>query len=409
MQLCNVKTRAMDRVLKDFQKLIALMFLPQFAHHRASIRPSSTMADNPILNLVNRRSNSAPTPTWQDQDIELTIKSSAMVTKDDLAGECFDFNHDPILPIAPNWSFNSLEPSKSSPRNQFLMESFKSSLYYLQLPPSQAIDNLPRKDRLSVERKQIQEQHRKSHGDKKLLLRRQQLMREAEEAQDQEPTKVSPFNALPHFEYLEIAENVGVELPEELAALAAMNLSKEVPNETSEDIDNDGSRDSSPETFGSLYDSTEDIRAAAAGMLDQLEDDPAEEPYSGHPNDGFSPPDPPYMPPSNYQATRSQPAPPPNLDNLLCNYVTCPVVESHTEGPYFHNGELGDQNHPHFKGSNPPPHVWEAYARVMDGSDLWMDQEMVDSFWAWHVPPFYDMSEKKVEEKQVEDQEMGDG
>ena len=51
-------------------------------------------------------------------------------------------------------------------------------------------------------------------------------------------------------------------------------------------------------------------------------------------------------------------------------------------------GELGDQDHPYFKGSNPPPFVWEAYNRWISGVSTRDDDEVVGGFWAWHVPPF---------------------
>ncbi len=74
--------------------------------------------------------------------------------------------------------------------------------------------------------KQQQEQHRAEHRQRKLMLRRRRLMRETEEAQDAEPEKVNPFNALPFFEYLELSADVEVELPSELVGFGSMDLSE---------------------------------------------------------------------------------------------------------------------------------------------------------------------------------------
>ena len=152
-------------------------------------------------------------------------------------------------------------------------------------------------DRSQRERKEKQERHREQHREKKQMLRRRRVIREAQEAQDHEPTTMSPFNALPHFEFLEVSEDIAVDLPPEIAGFGALDLSA-------------APRQSSSET-----------------PIGESE----------------------------------------HLDNLLCCYVTCPIDHIHSEGFYFYEGELGDQNHPYFKGSNPPPHVWEAYEKMIQG------------------------------------------
>ena len=50
--------------------------------------------------------------------------------------------------------------------------------------------------------RQSVEQHRAEHHEKKQRLRRHRLAHEADQIQDAEPMHISPFNALPHFEYL---------------------------------------------------------------------------------------------------------------------------------------------------------------------------------------------------------------
>ena len=75
-------------------------------------------------------------------------------------------------------------------------------------------------------------------------------------------------------------------------------------------------------------------------------------------------------------------------DNLPCYQITCPIDIPHNEGPYYHNGVLGDQDHPKFCGSTPPESVWEAYWRELAGCGTRSDEDVVDFFVLWHVPPF---------------------
>ena len=325
-------------------------------------------------------------PALQDQgserarrNIDTTKEKKDAIT---LMGEEIDFNNDPILPLSPGGTFGSPDPSTRNPREKALEQSFKYSLDSFKHKQNQFLTG----------RNHSQEQDREDRRYKKLMLRRRRLLRETEKAQDQEPVRVDSSNALPHFEYLDICGDVEVALPKELEGFGAMDLSNEAPNPDSPGRGSNDSRDSATSAFASLYDvSTEDISDAAARMLDQLEEDQANEPTEPLPD------------------LSSLPFPPPRtLDNLICHYITCPVDECHTEGPYFHNGELGDQDHPYFKGSNPPPHVWDAYNRVIEGSSRLLDDEIVTNFWAWHVPPFYTIPEKP-EAEVAEDQDMKDG
>ena len=73
--------------------------------------------------------------------------------------------------------------------------------------------------------RQSVEQRRAEHGEKKQKLRRRRLVLDAEKIQDQEPMHVSPFNALPHFEYLEIAQAVETDLPPALIRFGSLGLS----------------------------------------------------------------------------------------------------------------------------------------------------------------------------------------
>lgn len=75
-------------------------------------------------------------------------------------------------------------------------------------------------------------------------------------------------------------------------------------------------------------------------------------------------------------------------NNAICVFATCPVEEWHDEGPYYHNGVMGDQSHHYFKGSNPPPHVWAAFGRVQSNRGSTEDDEVVSAFWACHVYPY---------------------
>jgi len=293
-----------------------------------------------------------------------------------------------------------------------------------------------RRDRV----KQQQEQHRAEHRQRKLMLRRRRLMRETDETQDAEPEKVNPFNALPSFEYLELAADVEVELPSELVGFGSMDLS-EADASPLWSLD-----DFNAENLGDGVAVSDDLEVvdAAARMLEQINELPL-----GGLDLGATPPTPDFdadiVSPEirselastlmcgasleEQQSQRSEASPPgiasayrfstpvpidsivgptsdtaasefsrvhvqssilPNAmrDNFLCHYATCPVTEMHCEGPYYYKGRLGDQNHNYFKGSNPPPCVWEAYDKVVRGISSGEEDEMVTGFWAWHVPPF---------------------
>lgn len=296
-----------------------------------------------------------------------------------------------------------------------------------------------RRDRV----KQQQEQHRAEHLEKKKMLRRRRLMRETDETQDAEPEKVNPFNALPCFEYLELSADIEVDLPSELVGFGTMDLSEA---ETSPLWSVD---EFNAENLADGLAVSDDLEVvdAAARMLDQINALPlggldlgATPPPPDFDADGVSPeirselastlmfgasPKDTLLPPSptreasspaiasayrlsmpvpidslvgltsdtaasEFSRVRVQSPILPNAmrDNFLCHYATCPVREMHCEGPYYHKGRLGEQAHKYFKGSNPPPSVWEAYEKVVRGLSSWEEDEMVTGFWAWHVPPF---------------------
>ena len=81
-------------------------------------------------------------------------------------------------------------------------------------------------------------------------------------------------------------------------------------------------------------------------------------------------------------------------EDLACNGITCPIHEPHAVGPWYHKNDegepiLGDPSHPVFKGSNPPPEVWNAYEQILEGKATEDEHEAVGGFLIWHVPPFW--------------------
>ena len=200
---------------------------------------------------------------------------------------------------------------------------------------------------------------------KKQKLRRRRLLREAEECQDAEPMHVSSLNALPHFEYLEIAEQTETELPLELAGFGSLDLSK-VENQRAVDQFLDSLLNAPlpvNQTHKDLKQwSNEEVPQEAAEMLQKLslspnsdpeelaspERYPLEEPSSketlqpGRPVSTSEAQDLEFSLHSAYKTQRYPTETP--RDNLLCIFVTCPIREMHYEGPYHHEGELGDQD-----------------------------------------------------------------
>lgn len=240
--------------------------------------------------------------------------------------------------------------------------------------------------------KQQQAQHRAEHLEKKKMLRRRRLMRETDQTQDAEPQKVNPFNALPCFEYLELSADIEVDLPSGLVGFETMDLS-EAEASPVWSIDKFNAENLAD---GVVVSDDMEVVDAAARMLDQINALPL-----GGLDLGATPPTPDFdaegVSPeirselaSDFSYVRVQSPVLPNAmrDNFLCHYATCPVREMHCEGPYYYKGRLGDQAHNYFKGSNPPPSVWEAYDKVVRGLSSVEEDEMVNGFWAWHVPPF---------------------
>ena len=244
----------------------------------------------------------SPALTLQNQGLETAGNTSEMTAEKGRATACVDEqvtgSENLVSPISQRRLLKAVEDTISNPCDVFLTHLIERSSESSPTPTDTTVEHRYNDDRSQRERKQKQERRREQHREKKQMLRRRRVMREAQEAQDHEPTTMSPFNALPHFEFLKVSEDVMIDLPQAIADFGALDLS------------------AAPRQISSKTPIGE----------------------SKH------------------------------LDNLLCCYVTCPIDHSHSEGFYFHEGELGDQNHPYFKGSNPPPHVWEAYEKMIQGS-----------------------------------------
>lgn len=130
-------------------------------------------------------------------------------------------------------------------------------------PLEQASDSEIEDDGSKASRKDRAKKHRAELREKKLMLRRRRMMRQTEEAQDKEPAKVSPFNALPHFEYLEIAAPVEVDLPSDLNGFSLMDISTTQADAPPNPMQRDVSDDSS-------VSEGEDAHLAALRMFDRL-------------------------------------------------------------------------------------------------------------------------------------------
>lgn len=259
-------------------------------------------------------------------------------------------------------------------------------------------------------------QHRAEFKVKKQRLRQRRLVEEADKTQEQDPVNISPFAALPHFKYLEIAEAVETELPSELTGFGSLHLSKnEAPQPVTAAAEQSSvmhahdpyTADPPFESYAEADMSEEDVAGAAAGLLQRISLSPGENAHADtqmldntdKENLSLGPPaftsyteD---LPPHQaYTSQRYSTEPYAPRDNLLCIFTTCPINEIHCEGPYYHNGELGDQNHPYFKGSNPPPFIWRAWEKRAGGTSTNYEDDIVGGFWAWHVPPFCYLPEK---------------
>ena len=242
---------------------------------------------------------------------------------------------------------------------------------------------------------QKQVEHRAAHKQKKQTLRRKRILRDADEAQDEELTKVSPCNALPDFEYLEIAEPL--ETPSGLAAFGTLGFfsdqtmtdpppslptSNQLPTDPPVNNNNNNNNNNT-------YPSDWEVSAAAVGTLRHIGDNSVNNLNSGISSSSL-----------NQQALTAASHPPINasqalrdvsqvsMDQLPCYCPTCPITKFHTIGPYYHNGVLGDQDHAHFKGTNPPPEVWLAYERSLRGIASYEEVEILQGFWLWHVYVF---------------------
>lgn len=175
---------------------------------------------------------------------------------------------------------------------------------------------------------------------KKQKLPHRRLLRGIEESQDAEPMHVSSLNALPHFEYLEIAEQEETELPSELAGFGSLDLSKvENPEAINEIVRREAAE--MPRRLSLPLDSdAEDLASSVEYLLPEPSSKEFFQP--GHPCSTSEVQDP---GPSLHSAYKTQRYPTDiPRDNLLCIFVTCPIREMHYEGPYHHKRELGDQD-----------------------------------------------------------------
>ena len=263
-----------------------------------------------------------------------------------------------------------------------------------QMVPSQTVeqDDLkkPPHKKHQTEKQGIYQDIRK---DIKQTTRRVNILQKTDQHQDREPKRIDPFNALPQFEYLEIAEQLTADMPSGLDGFGQMDLcerktgddeSPEKPlapflsvNASSEEHSEIG-WDSEPNEFrhmdspsasapdisldlpmSSLMISDEgdefwleDLRVIAADLLARIQgtgfDDvePAE--------DEATTTDQPLSKFLSQAASSRQPVNEGQLsangqqfplDNSPCTSFSCPIDEPHNEGPYYHNGVLGDQNH----------------------------------------------------------------
>ena len=338
------------------------------------------------MDLPGQRENHALAPALQDQGIEMGTNTMAMTAEEKHSLVPIGGQREAEKEVGPlgSWRQQLMPLAALDPHS-----SGESPSDSLQQATNSAIGEGQGKKWHEMQKKikRQQEQHREDHRERKLKLRRRRMMREADKNQHREPNTVSPFNALPHFKYLEIAEPIEIGLPSELAEFGSMNLSREEAQEVAPDMFLDEPM-SNPFAMHAPFEDMADmndqeISQAAARMLQQIGEGPIEQAISSNMED-----------PESSHALKDGIEPSsihPNwmVDNLICHYITCPVEEMHYEGPYYHNGELGDQNHPYFKGSNPPPHVWRGYEKMLQGISSDYEQELVHGFWAWHVPPFY--------------------
>lgn len=265
---------------------------------------------------------------------------------------------------------------------------------------------IPQKGKRREARGKGQKAHLEQHRKKKAMLRRRrQIRKAADEAQNAEPSYTGQSDPIGHLEYMEIEEAVENDVPTELTGFASMGLSSDAPKQDPEPYVEPSYEVPgwlTPGCFRSRSNTEDEQAVRGARKMCKWFNDNQENPSQEVSQ--FSPIDADYVPtaenpfaildeeltahcmspPAKYTPT----ARPGARDNLLCHYITCPILEPHYEGPYHHEGILGDQSHTFFKGSNPPPWVWTAYQEIQDRCSLWYEEETVMGFWTWHVPPF---------------------
>ena len=176
-------------------------------------------------------------------------------------------------------------------------------LNYLQKRANRAVQEAGSETSRENAWRQSVEQHRVEHHEKKQKLRRRRLVREADIIQDQEPMNISPFNSLPHFKYLDIAEAVETDVPPELFG------------------------------FGSLGLAATGTKLLSGAFAESKPIEEAKQPHLPSATlEGIGPSKARSEKKDTYRSYVPQ-------GNLLCIFMTCPIQERHCEGPYHHNSK----------------------------------------------------------------------
>ena len=141
---------------------------------------------------------------------------------------------------------------------------------------------------------------------------------------------------------------------------------------------------SSPHSTTSLYESDDDLSDAPESPVFPASPSTSTlrstTPSTDSDSDISDAPDSPIWP----EGPKAQPAPP------RCTEKDCPVrkaIRNHYQGPYLQNGESPLTNDTIFRDSNPPPHVWESWKKILsrDRSSTVEDDWNVLGFLRWHV------------------------
>ena len=260
--------------------------------------------------------------------------------------------------------------------------------------PSQPIEQDYLKQRLHKKRQtEKQAINRGLRKGIKRTTRRINKLREMDKDQDREPKRIDAFHPLPQFEFLAINEQLAAKTLSGLDGFGQMDLSKEEvadddppekplasfmsvnassdeqsgtgwESELNEFTHMDSLSASAPDTtldmpMNSLPSSDsddfclEDLRKAAAAMLARIRETRLD--VTKPPENEATTVEQTFLNLSIQEASSRHPVnesqPTANreqfpMDNSPCTSFLCPIQEPHNEGPYHHNGVLGDQNHP---------------------------------------------------------------